>query len=513
LTDAGPLERRVLVLAPSGKDAALIDSALQRGAIVVQRCASSNELLRQAQDGVGAVVLAEEAIALPTALLDLQALIDLQPAWSDLPVVLLAKPGPPTRVALDASRRLGNVTLVERPVLIATLVGVVRTALRTRERQYLARSADQRKDAFLATLAHELRNPLAPLSNSLHLLRRAGGAVEQHDWALEVMQRQLQQLTRLIDDLLDVARITRGKVMLKRERVDARDVIRNAIELSMPLIEAMQHVLQTQVPDRPLLLDADSVRLAQCLSNLLNNAAKYTPPGGRIELQATTDESTLELAVTDNGIGIPAEALDGLFDIFSQVDPARALEQGGLGIGLSLVKAFVEMHGGKVRAYSAGERQGSRFVVRLPMADAQARPADEHAAPAALPAQNAGVPRRILVVDDNVDSADSLCLLLTACGHHVTKAYNGLGGLAAAEQSPPDLAILDLGLPDIDGFELASRLHSGAHTGPTLLVALSGWGQEIDRQRSAAAGFAHHLIKPAEPATVLDLIRAAGAAH
>ena len=513
MSNSRPLECRALVLAPSGKDAALIESALQRGAILVQRCATIADLLGHAEDGVGAVVLAEEAVILPSALLSLQALIDLQPAWSDLPVVLLAKPGPPTRIALDAGLRLGNVTLVERPVLIATLVGVVRTALRTRERQYLARSADHRKDAFLATLAHELRNPLAPLSNALHLLRRGDASPERQDWSLDVMQRQLKQLTRLVDDLLDVARITQGKVMLQRRTVDAREVVRNAVEVSMPLIDSMQHVLQTQVPDRPLLLDADPVRLAQCVSNLLNNAAKYTPPGGRIELQATTDESTLELAVSDNGIGIPAEALDGLFDIFSQVDPARALEQGGLGIGLSIVRTFVEMHGGKVRAHSAGERQGSRFVVRLPMADPQNRPADELAAPAASLAQNASAPRRILVVDDNVDSADSLSLLLTACGHHVTKAYNGLGGLAAAEESPPDLAILDLGLPDIDGFELASRLRSGAHTGHTVLVALSGWGQEVDRQRSAAAGFAHHLIKPAEPGTVLDLIRAAGASH
>jgi CheY-like chemotaxis protein len=275
----------------------------------------------------------------------------------------------------------------------------------------------------------------------------------------------------------------------------------------------MQHVLQAQVPDQPLPLDADPVRLAQCLSNLLNNAAKYTPPGGRIELQVTADESTLEIEVSDNGIGIPAEALDGLFDIFSQVDPARTLEQGGLGIGLSIVKTFIEMHGGAVQAHSDGKQQGSRFVVRLPLAVGDVGPADD-VAPVASPLdQQAVAPRRILVVDDNVDSADSLCLLLTACGHHVTKAYNGLGGLAAAEQSPPDLAILDLGLPDIDGFELASRLHSAPRTVHTVLVALSGWGQEVDRQRSAAAGFAHHLIKPAEPGTVLDLIREAGAAH
>jgi CheY-like chemotaxis protein len=401
--------------------------------------------------------------------------------------------------------------LVERPVPIATLVGAVRTALRTRDRQYLARTADQRKDAFLATLAHELRNPLAPLSNALHLLERGDAESNVREWSLAVMQRQLQQLTRLVDDLLDVARITQGKVALQRRRVDARDVIRNAIEISMPLINSMRHVLQAQVPDWPVPLEADPVRLAQCLSNLLNNAAKYTPPGGRIELQAKVGEDRLELTVRDDGMGIPAQAMHKLFDIFSQVQPSRPQEQGGLGIGLSIVKTFIEMHGGEVEAHSEGEGRGSSFVVRLPLATGDSEPL------AAVPALEPGLldtrPKRILVVDDNVDSADSLSLLLSACGHQVIKAYDGRSGLAAAQESPPDLAILDLGLPDIDGFELALRLHERPATEHTVLVALSGWGQEVDRQRSAAAGFSHHLIKPADPSVVLELIRSAAVLH
>jgi signal transduction histidine kinase len=502
-------EHRALVLAPSGKDAALICAALQRAGIAAQACAACAELVEQLQTGAGAVVLAEEAVVQTPALRELQQHIDAQPSWSDLPVVLLGKPGPPSRVALDTSRRLGNVTLVERPVPIATLVGVVRTALRTRERQYLARSADQRKDTFLATLAHELRNPLAPLSNALHLLERGDAEPDVRSWSLGVMRRQIQQLTRLVDDLLDVARITQGKVALRRSRIDARDVIRNAIEISSPLIDSMRHVLQAQVPDQPLPLDADPVRLAQCLSNLLNNAAKYTPAGGRIELQARVDAGRLEIVVRDDGMGIPAQALAGLFDIFSQVRPGRVQEQGGLGIGLSIVKTFVEMHGGEVEAHSAGEQRGSSFVVRLPLAPSG--DAMLASAPAAAAGGAETRPCRILVVDDNVDSADSLSLLLTACGHQVTKAYDGNAGLAAAQASPPDLAILDLGLPDIDGFELALQLHQRAATEHTVLVALSGWGQDVDRRRSAAAGFSHHLIKPADPAIVLDLIRAAAA--
>ena len=501
------IERRALVLAPSGKDAALIGAALQRAGVVVDICGGVAELAEAARAGVGAVVLAEEAIARPAARHAVQAVIDDQPGWSDLPIVLLTKPVAATRVAHHAGVSLGNVMLVERPVPIATLVSAVRTALRTRERQYLTRSAERRKDTFLATLAHELRNPLAPLSNALHLLRRGDADPATQQWSLGVMQRQLAQLTRLVDDLLDVARITQGKVMLQRRTVDAREVIRHAIEISTPLIESMRHTLRTQLPERALPVDADPVRLAQCISNLLNNAAKYTPEGGRIDLSARAPDGWLELTVQDNGVGIPEPAMDSVFDIFSQVDSSRRQEQGGLGIGLSIAKSFVEMHGGQIAVHSDGPGRGSSFIVRIPLAHDEAVAGGEPES--SFTAAPLPRPRRVLVVDDNVDSADTLCLLLSASGHLVSKAYSGGGGFAAAQASPPDLAILDLGLPDIDGFELAQRLRASARTSGTVLVALSGWGQEVDRQRSAAVGFAHHLIKPADPATVLELIKAA----
>ncbi|CAG1018666.1 two-component system, sensor histidine kinase [Burkholderiaceae bacterium] len=501
-----PLEQRALVLTPTGKDAALVSGALTRARVPCQVCAHAAELADEAGQGVGALLIAEEGLMKPLARKLVQDLIDRQPSWSDLPVVLLAKAGASTRPVIDATRTLGNVTLLERPVPTATLVSAVRTALRTRERQYLTRTAEQRKDAFLATLAHELRNPLAPLNNALHLIKRGDAADGVREWSIEVMQRQLLQMTRLVDDLLDVARITQGKVALQRRVVDVREVIRNAIEISAPLIDAMHHTLHTQLPQQPTLLDADPVRLAQCISNLLNNAAKYTPQHGRIDLHAECVGGELVLSVTDNGVGIPPRAMRSLFQIFSQVDRSRPHSQGGLGIGLSIVKTFIELHGGRVEAASNGEGSGSTFTVTMPLVDSC------DAAGEALPrvdTRREVRPQRILVVDDNVDSADSLSLLLTACGHAVVKAYTGEEGIAAALRSPPDLAILDIGLPDMSGFDVANRLRAEPPTAHTVLVALSGWGQGVDRQRSAQAGFAHHLVKPADPGTVLELIQAA----
>jgi two-component system, sensor histidine kinase len=499
------VEQRCLITAPSGKDAALICSALARGRVSCQVCAGAAELVEEAQRGLGAVLLAEEALAPPGAMLAVRRLIERQPAWSDLPLVLLTKPGPATRLAIEAAQALGNVTVLERPVPMATLVSAVCTALRTRGRQYLARSADQRKDQFIATLAHELRNPLAPMTNALHLLQRADAVEAVRTWSLEVMQRQLQQMTRLVDDLLDVARITQGKVALQRRTVDARDVVRNAVEISAPLMEAMHHTLDTRLPHGPVMVNADPVRIAQCLSNLLNNAAKYTPEAGRIELDVREEGGQLAMSVRDSGIGIPPSAMRALFTIFTQVDHSRERSQGGLGIGLSIVKTFVELHGGSVQGYSDGEGHGSTFVMRIPLAEALENGTER----VATPGQVAPEPQRILVVDDNTDSADSLSLLLAAWGHCVAKAYTGADGMEAALAEPPDLAILDIGLPDMTGFDLAQRLRAAPQTAHTVLVALSGWGQIVDRQRSAQAGFAHHLVKPADPAAVLQLIASA----
>lgn len=499
------LEQRALVLAPTGRDAPLIVQSLLRGGIAAEAFGDAAQLVSEARQGVGMLVVAEEALSKVDARARLQQLIDEQPAWSDLPLLLLVKPGGIDGPAAPIARAMGNVTMLQRPMPSGSLVSAVRTALRMRARQYVTRTADRRKDEFLAMLAHELRNPLAPMSNALHLLRRESLPEVHRAWSLDVMGRQLDQLTRLVDDLLDVARITQGKVELQREEVGAQEVVRNATEISTPLIEAMAHTLHTELPAASVRLHVDPVRLAQCISNLLNNAAKYTPRGGHITLRATTEGTTFELSVADDGVGIPTDALPRLFDIFAQVEGSRQQAQGGLGIGLSLVKAFVELHGGSVEAHSEGSGRGSRFTLRLPGVVVAGSSEGEGLSQA--PARPRG-PRRILVVDDNSDSADSLSMLLQASGYEVRTAYDGLSAFELAVGAPPDMAILDIGLPDIDGYQLATRLRAQPTLRGLTLVALSGWGQRADRERAAEAGFDHHLTKPADPGDVLALIAA-----
>jgi two-component system, sensor histidine kinase len=499
-----PTEYRVLVLAPTGKDAALILAALRREAIGAEVCRDADELAAQAERGVGAVVLAEEAISAPAARGALKRLVDEQPSWSDLPVLLLSKFGPLSTTAFGAMATLGNVMVIERPTQMASLVSAARSALRTRERQYMLRTADERKDAFMATLAHELRNPLAPLTHALHMLRREDVDPAKHRWAVDVIERQSVQLTRLVDDLLDVARITQGKVSLQLQDIDLGDVVRNAIEISAPLIESMQHVLTTRLPPTPTRVRVDPLRLAQCVSNLLNNAAKYTPDGGRIALEVSVHAHDFELEVRDSGDGIAPEAMEHLFDMFAQDDRSRPRAQGGMGVGLWIVKTFVELHGGTVSAHSEGEGRGSRFVVRIPHVPLAAPPAPERAA---APEPVAGKALCVLVVDDNIDNADSLSELIALCGHEVHKAYTGEAALRAAAHCHPDVAILDIGLPDLDGREVARRLRSDRATSHATLIALSGWGQPADREGSSAAGFDHHLVKPADLGEILALIR------
>jgi signal transduction histidine kinase len=369
-----------------------------------------------------------------------------------------------------------------------------RTAALT-EANALLEENDRRKDEFLATLAHELRNPLAPIRNALGVLRlqrRDDPAVEQLGG---MMERQVALMARLIDDLLDVSRITRGRVELRKELVDLARVAADALETARPLLQERGHQLETALPEEPVRLEADPARLAQVLANLLNNAAKYTEPGGRIRLAAEPRDGELVVRVRDNGIGVRPEMLPKIFNLFQQADrpPDRASD--GLGIGLTLVKSLVELHGGRVSAHSAGPGRGSEFVVRLPL---PARPGEGR--PAARPARAAGggSGRRVLVVEDNADAADSLALLLRATGYEVRVVGDGPAALEAAPGFRPDVVLLDIGLPKMDGYEVARRLRRDPATGDVLLVALSGYGQDEDRRRSHAAGFDAHFVKPVE---------------
>jgi signal transduction histidine kinase/ActR/RegA family two-component response regulator len=373
--------------------------------------------------------------------------------------------------------------------------------LQQQMRTALAES-DQRKDEFLATLAHELRNPLAPVRNAIHILRARLPPTPELHWARDVIDRQVTQMTRLIDDLMDVARITRGTFELRPERVALDEVIRMAVETSRPSIDASGHELVVRLPSDPIYLDADSIRLAQVFSNLLNNAAKYTGPGGRIAVTAEGDAAMVFVAVQDNGIGIPAERLTQVFEPFTQLDRSLDRSRGGLGIGLALARRLVEMHGGGIEAQSAGAGQGSRFVVRLPAATPQSIPrvvAPE--APVAALRRH-----RVLIADDNSDSATSLSILLNDAGYDVRTAGDGAQALETVAQFRPDIVLLDIGMPKLNGYEVARHVRRQPWGSSVLLVAVTGWGGADHRRQTAHAGFDHHLTKPVDPAALTRLL-------
>ena len=369
--------------------------------------------------------------------------------------------------------------------------------------------SDRRKDEFLATLAHELRNPLAPMRNGVQLLRLNNANPALAEQARAMMERQLEQMVRLVDDLLDMSRISLGKIELRREWAELGAIVHSAVESIGPFIERSGHTLELELPAGPLYLDADPVRLAQVFSNLLNNAAKYTERGGTIVLAAARRDAQVEVSVRDNGIGIPPQMLPRVFDMFTQVDHSLEKAHGGLGIGLTIVKRLVELHGGTVQARSEGEGRGSEFIVRLPLREpgAARRPAAPAAAQEA--AMRAQAPaRRILVVDDNADSAASLAMLLQALGNEASTAPDGPSALEAVQSGQPDLVLLDIGMPGMSGYEACQRIRAQPWGRGVTLVALSGWGQEEHKARARAAGFDHYLVKPVDPEALRVLIGA-----
>jgi PAS domain S-box-containing protein len=365
--------------------------------------------------------------------------------------------------------------------------------------------ADRQKNEFLAMLAHELRNPLAPMRNSLHLLKMQGANEEMTQHAREVMERQLQNLVRLVDDLLDLARIIRGQIDLRRELIDLAVVVARAIEIARPVIDAHGHELDVALPEPAVWVDGDLLRLSQAIANLLTNAAKYTEAPDRITLSVTRDDGRAVIRVCDSGIGIAGEVLGRVFDLFVRAGDSAARPQGGLGIGLTLVKRLVEMHGGSVEARSAGPGQGSEFVIRLPAATAPRGGTEPDTEPEREVAT--GVGRRILVVDDNVDAAESVSMILQLGGYDVQCVYDGLSVLAAARRYRPDAIVLDIGLPGISGYEVARLLRQQPEFQRTLLIAVTGYGQEADRRRSDEAGIDHHLTKPVDPEALQALLQ------
>jgi signal transduction histidine kinase len=482
-------------------------------------------LLSRADVNCGALLIAEEAIDQQAAHL-LMELFGAQPSWSDIPVAIIT-----TGRESALSRRQpvaifgpsGNITLIERPFRPGTLVSTMEVALRSRRRQFLVRDllrqnaqksqelieqtvalreADRRKNEFLAMLAHELRNPLASIGSAVSLLKETQDN-ENRAWAANVIDRQGRQLARLVDDLLDVSRITRGKIDLRRQLLDGACCLASACEAVAPLIEGRDQTLVTDIPSGVLWLEADPTRLEQIAVNLLVNAAKYTKTGGRLWLEARRERDEIVIELRDSGIGIVPSKIPEMFELFAQGERSAARSEGGLGIGLTVVRALCELHGGSVSARSEGPGRGSTFSVRLPAADAPASsPVSE--APAPPVADGAGA--RILIVDDNLDSAQGLGRLLRRRDFEVRLAHDGLSALKAAKAFSPSAILLDIGLPEMDGYEVARRLRMEPACAKATIIAVSGYGQEEDRRRSKQAGFDHHLVKPVNFEQVRSLL-------
>ena len=489
------LELRVLLHAPTGRDAQLAQRVLASGNIDSVICHTLQDVLAELERGAGALLAQEETLT-AAALKELGAWVARQPHWSDIPILVVTHQGVASPELHAVMETLRNLTLLERPVRTRALISTVKSALNARTRQYQAREAEQRKDEFLASLAHELRNPLAPIRTSMSVLALMYPAASGVSKVCDVVERQIGHLTRLVDDLLDVARITSGKIVLQREPVALSAVIAHAMEICAPLLEGKSHVLDVTQPPQEVVLHADPVRLVQSLANVLGNAIKFTPSPGKISLTVEVQGAVVCFRVRDSGIGLDPEAAGLIFEMFAQGNPAqaRARGTGGLGIGLSLAKRFIEMHGGTITADSEGPGKGSVFTMSLPIiiqTGLPARPADAPRLPIAAN-------RRVLVVDDNRDGADMLQQLLEADGFTVNAVYNGLDALDAVRAQRPDIIVMDIGMPEMDGYETVRRIRALPGGKDILIIAVTGWGQDSAKLQAREAGFNHHLVKPVD---------------
>ena len=515
--NATPRDLRFLVMAPTAKDGGITAELLRGAGIDTETFPSVPLLIEALKDGAAAVLLAEEHLA-GVAKAPLADWLSKQPPWSDLPILILTRPGADSPDSAEAWRTLGNVTLLERPTRVTTLLSAAQTAIRARSRQYqirghlaerlkneqALRSADRRKDEFLATLGHELRNPLAPILNSLEIMKLSGAFAEPRtQQAGEVMERQVHYLNRLVDDLLEVSRITRGIIEVRKVPLDLSAIVKAAVETSRPVLDNLRHELAVDLDPDSICVGGDPVRLTQVFANLLNNAAKYTNHGGHISISTRQDNGEAVVTVKDDGIGIATNALAQVFDMFMQVDRSTRRSQGGLGIGLTLVRSLVGMHGGSVEARSDGPGLGSEFIVRLPLLIDTATMTEPARGMKPMPS------RRILIVDDSRDGGESLATLLRVLGAEIALAHSGRTALECVETFRPDVVLLDIGMPGMDGYEVARRIRANPANRHISLIALTGWGQDEDRRRSVAAGFNHHLVKPADIEELRQLLTVA----
>lgn len=487
--DSAALERRVLVLVRGARESELTRRLLQDAGMLAHCCDSPVTLCQKLAEGGGAALLAEELLTEPV-LLQLKQVLSQQPAWSDFPILVFSatKQSDATRAA--TANALGNVTFLDRPVRIRTMVGALHSALRSRKRQYEGRRAIKSRDDFLAMLGHELRNPLGAITFATLALTRKN-AIDPRPAELGVLERQARHLARLVDELLDVARVTHGKVTLERHELNLVEVAKGAFESFEHRAREQELSFSLDVPDAPLFVVGDRQRLEQVVGNLLANAIKYTPRGGRVTLRLSVREDAAALSVTDTGVGLAPDMIERVFDPFAQVDHTLDRSQGGLGLGLALVHSIVALHGGSVNAQSQGLGCGCCFEVRLP----RAMKSNVSATPGETPAPDAHN-MRVVLVEDNTDIRELFRELLQALGHQVAAAEDGPTGLQQLLAFRPDIAFVDVGLPGFDGYELARRARAFGFR--ARLVAMTGYGQREDRERAVSAGFDEHLVKPVQ---------------
>jgi signal transduction histidine kinase/ActR/RegA family two-component response regulator len=506
----GQRSDRILIVAPIGRDAELMCAQLHAAGLNCAACADVHQLCGDLAEGIGAIMLTEEALTHEGAA-ELMRALSRQPPWSEIPLIILtgALSFEAKAHSFDGLVRRTNVTLVDRPVRIKSLISAAQTALRARLRQYDIRDLMQQleervheRDRFLAVLGHELRNPLGAILLASQMTD-PDGLIDPEK--AQLIERQSRHLTRLVNDLLDLSRVAAGKIVLKRQRVNLVEIVTQSVRTVLPAAQRQRVDLALRTPENRLIVEADPVRVDQIVTNILTNAIKYTPEGGHVTLDLSDDDGQATIRVTDDGVGVAPERIGGIFELFAQAENAIGRAQGGMGIGLALVRNLAELHDGSVAARSDGVGKGSEFVVRLPLA---AYDEQQGSAPVAAPKAREAhvhVTRRIAIVEDNKDVRDLLRLKLSRLGHTVLDARDGLEGLRVVLSERPDLALVDLGLPGIDGFQLAKEVREQLGDG-VILVAVSGFGQPEDKRRAIEAGFDEHLTKPADVHDIENLL-------
>jgi signal transduction histidine kinase len=494
---------KAVLVSPNAADRALAATFLREERIDVVDCASLAEAAAFVAPGVSCIVLVEEALERP-GLETFHDAIALQPPWSDMPLLVIASQGGSLGTLMEEVFPIsGNMTFLQRPIHPVSLVSAIRVAQRSRKRQYEMRDllaeregAVRRRDEFLAMLAHELRNPLAPIRNAAYLMGTQPASGKLIERCRLLIDKQARHITRLVDDLLDVSRLELGKIELRTQRVNLNEVAAAAVEACMPITSAHGHQMTLRTAPQAVTVLADPVRIEQAIGNLIVNAAKFTPSGGSITVEVSCDEAYCTVAVTDTGVGIRPDMLESIFDLFTQSEVTLARTEGGLGIGLTLVKRLFELHGGSVKATSAGPGTGARFEARLPTVSA------EEPQPAFTRAPIEGQPRRVLVAEDGEDARETLGILLRSWRHEVIFAANGPDAVRLAHEQKPDVALIDIGLPGFNGYDVAKQIRGeGSDWARAIrLIALTGYGQDSDRRRAFDSGFDVHLLKPVDPA-------------